>query len=166
MRKRQHGGIVLDLIEAAAVAALVGTVVTGIYKAWEGFRHWAGAPEVAAQIAKDQTSLDAMQATMKQAQADRDTARGNVDRAEAATKKLSDAQADMDRRQQANLAAARALREEQVKLAAQTAAREADLRAKAAAKPVLMACEDERDKAKAALKQSLQARRSPTVPPQ
>lgn len=159
----QRGGIAFDVIKAVAIAAVIGTVLGGIYKAWTSFKEHVAAPYVQAQMAADQKVIDAANAKQKQAESDRDTARANFDK----IKQTCDAQSAevknwRDKANQNALEAARA-RDQARKQAQADLPRIAQLQADASAKPKLMACEDRLKKIEADVDEGLRLRRG--LPP-
>lgn len=153
-----------EIIKLIAIAALVATVVGGAVAAWHSFTGRYIDQGKVAQKATDAPILAAAETAQKQAEADKETAKGNQARCEDGLKKQKDAQAETDRQTARNLAASKALLAEQARRDVASAAREADLKARAAAAPVIQACEKERDLAKATLRETLKARRGMPQP--
>lgn len=150
-----------QIIELVVIAGLVGGVLFGLHKAWDGFKESIAAPYVQAQIKADQPKIDSAVAMQKAAEADRDTARGNQDRCEATLKRSQQATAEWNAAAQRAATAAKAAKAQAAKDAAAAAPLIADLQAKAAAKPQLMACQEELTKAKDTLRAALRGRGNP-----
>jgi hypothetical protein len=146
------------LIELAIYAAIAAALLFGVHKAWDGFKQSIAAPYIQAQIKADQPKIDAANAAQKVAETDRDTARGNQAACDAALKSSQQATAEWTAAATRANAAAKASKAQAAKDAAVRQPYIADLQAKAAAKPQLMACEIERDKAKETLRAALKAR--------
>jgi membrane protein involved in colicin uptake len=154
-----------SLIKLIIYGVIAAAVMGALFAAWVGFKHWVAAPYVEEQRQADKKIVDAMEVERDDALRDKLTAKGNQDRCEAAMQKQTEAQARVDAQTALNFAAAKRLREEQVRKAAATAAQEADLRARASAAPRLLACEQERDIAKATLRDTLKARSGQPIAP-
>lgn len=149
----------IQIIELIAVGLFVAGIGVALHKAWDGFKTSIAAPYVQAQIKADQPKIDAAEAAQKQAEADRDQARGNL----ATVKQACDAQsAQVDAWKATaatNAKAARDAKAEAAKAATAAAPKIAELQAAAAAKPKLLACQDELAAANKVIDDALRARR-------
>ena len=143
------------IIYGVVAAAIAGFA----YTAWHGFVEHISAPYVAAQIKSDQAHIDKAAKAEADAEAERDHAVADTVACVASSAKQS---AEVDRWKANADRMAKAAVEARVQAqreAAVAAPRIADLQAKAAAQPKLMACEEELGKAKDVLRDALRARR-------
>jgi Tfp pilus assembly protein PilE len=143
------------LIELLIYGALIGGVALAAHTAWDGFKDRIGAPYAAAQMAKDEPILEASKKAQAAAESDRDIARANSAKCDAALSDSNKAAAEWNAIAVRTANAAKAARAQADKDAAAALPMIADLQAKAAAKPQLMACQDELAKAKETLRASL-----------
>lgn len=168
MRRRQRGFamlIVYGLLAAGAAAAM--------YMAWSGFKDSIGQPYREAQRLADQAIVDKAERAQRAAEAnavaadgERDNAKKDTEACVAITASQSKAIESWRDISRANAAAAREAKAAAQREASAAAPRIADLQAKAAAAPKLMACEEELGKAKDVLRDALRQRRGlPTGPP-
>jgi hypothetical protein len=150
------GTIIIELVVIAAVAA---GGLFAVHKAWDGFKTSISAPYVQAQIAADQTKLDAHDAAQKAAEADRDTAKANRASCDASldTQKKASAKSDQDWKRK--LTDSQASKVEADRKAVAAAPRIAQLQADAEAKPQLMECKVELAKARGVIQDELRRRR-------
>ena len=147
------------LIELAIYAAIAAALAFGVHKAWDGFKTSIAEPYVAAQKASDQKYVDASEARAAQAEADRDTARGNSAKCEAMLKVAQDATAEWSAAAIRAAAAAKGAKAAAEKEATARAPYIAQLQAQAAAAPKLESCQVELGNAKDVLREALQQRR-------
>lgn len=142
------------------VGLVVAAMVAGVgYKLWSGFTGSYIAEGRAQQIKADQPKIDAAEKEQQAAETERDHAVADTVACVASSAKQSAEvdrwKASADRMAKAAVEArAQAQRE-----ATAAAPRIADLQAKAAAAPKLMACEEELGKAKDVLRDALRTRR-------
>lgn len=153
------------IIELIAIVAFVGAVMGGLYAAWEGFKEWIYEPEVAAQKAADQKYVDEAAANQKAAELERENAKTDTLNCQAIAKKQGDAVELWKGVADGNAKAAQQAKAKAKSDAEAAAPKIAELQAAAAAKPKLMACEEELGKAKPMLRDLLLQRRQAPVPP-
>lgn len=151
------------LIQLAIYAALAGVLVFGVNKVWTGFKEKIAAPYVQAQIAADQEVVNSANAKQAAAEAERDHAKADSKECEVVSKKQNDAIGVWQTLALENAKNAKAAKEGAMKEATTNAPKIAELTAKAAAAPKLMACEEELGKARETLRDALRLRRG--VPP-
>lgn len=157
----------LQLAELFAIVALVGIVVGGIYKAWEGFKDNIGEPYTQAQLAADEAKIAASDKNAKAAESERDHAKSDTAVCQTAAAAQT-AQVEFWQKEAAeNLADARAARDASALKDTKAAMRASELQSLAGAAPKLMACEVELDKAKKTMQEALRNRPgmiAPAVP--
>lgn len=153
-----------EIIKLVAVAALVATVVGGAVAAWHSFTGRYIDEGKVAQKTADEPILKKAQADQQEAETERDHAKADTASCVATAQTQSDMVDLWQHRAQQNAAAAQAARAQAQREATAQAPRIAELQAKAAAAPKLMACEQERDLAKATLRDALRARRGIAAP--
>lgn len=151
--------LIVYLIAAAAALGIA-------WKAWDGFKTSVAAPYVQAQIKADQKVVDKAGAAQKAAEDERDHARSDTASCVAASANQT---AEVKKWQDAAARMAKAARDAQLQAqreATAAAPKLAELQARAAAAPKLMACEEELGKAKQVMRDALGARRGipPAVP--
>lgn len=150
---------ILTIIELVAAIAAIGFGIVFVEKAWTGFKQGIAAPYIQAQVAADQKVVTKANEGQAAAEGERDHARADtascVAKADLQTKEVDKWKLAADR----NAAAAKEARTQAMREATAQAPRIADLQAKAAAAPMLMACEVERDKAKNILRDQLRQKR-------
>lgn len=149
-----------QIIELVVIAGLVGSVLFGLHKAWDGFKTSIAAPYVQAQIAADQPKIDAAAKRATDAETAAQHARDDTAACVASAKSQSDQVAQWQAIAASNAAAARTAKLNAAKAATAAAPVIADLQAKAAAAPKLQSCEQERDLAKCTLSNELRRRRN------
>ncbi|MEO8754845.1 MAG: hypothetical protein ABI624_19440 [Casimicrobiaceae bacterium] len=140
-----------------AVGAVAG--MGAGFAAWTGLKEHIAAPYVQAQIKADQKVVDKAGAAQKAAEDERDHA---VSDTAACVKASANQSAEVKKWQDAAARMAKAARDAQLQAqreASAAAPKIAELQARAAAAPKLMACEEELGKAKDVLRESLRARR-------
>ncbi len=143
------------IIYAALAAAVAGTA----FAAWSGFKDHIGQPYAEAQRQADQKIVDKANAAQAAAEGERDHALSDTQQCVATSARQSDAVLALKRQADANAGEARKLKEQAMREATLAAPKIADLQAKAAAAPKLMACEEELGKAKDVLRDALRTRR-------
>lgn len=160
-RQRGFASLITLLIWAGIAAAIAGAV----YVAWQSFKDGIGRPYAEAQRVADQKIVDKANAAQAAAEGERDRAVGDTQQCVATQARQSDAVLELKRRADANAGEARRLKEQAMRDATAAAPKIADLQAKAAAAPKLLACEDELARAKDVLRDALRTRRGlPTGP--
>lgn len=157
------------IIYGILAAALAG----GAYMAWSGFKDSIGKPYAEAQRLADQAIVDKAERAQRAAEAnavaadlERDHAKQDTAACVSITAKQTQAIETWRDTATRNAAAAREAKAAAQREATAAAPKIADLQAKAAAAPKLMACEEELGKAKDVLRDALRQRRGqPTGPP-
>jgi hypothetical protein len=147
------------VIQIFVYLAIAAALAFGVHKAWSGFKDSIGAPYAQAQIAKDAPILKKAQDDATEALAERDHAKADTSQCLAAAQTQTDMVDLWQARAKANAAAAQAARAQAQKDATAAAPRIADLQARAAAAPKLLACQDELASANKVIDDSLRARR-------
>lgn len=133
----------LQIAELLAIVALVGIVLGGIWKAWESFKENIAEPYVSAQIAADETKINAAEAGQKSAELERDNAKTDTAQCEALSKKQNDAIGVWQQLAVDSLKASKEAKDKASRAATDAAPRLAELTIKAAAAPKLQTCEKE-----------------------
>lgn len=140
------------------------TVLGGIYAAWSNFKDHIGKPYAEAQRLEDQKIVDVANQKQAVAETDRKTAVENTGRCETSLQTQKDGEKKFKDLAESRLSDARNAKAQAQREAAAAAPKIAELQAKAAAQPKLMACEEELGKARTILQNSLRERRGiPTV---
>lgn len=147
------------MIQLIIYAAIAAAVAGAAFMAWNGFKDSIGQPYADAQRVADQKIVDKANAAQAAAEGERDRAVGDTQQCVATQARQSDAVLELKRRADANAGEARKLKEQAMREATAAAPKIADLQAKAAAAPKLMACEEELAKAKDVLRDALRSRR-------
>lgn len=153
MRQQRGLGLIGYLIGAAVVGALVIGALIWINKFIDDT--WVRPAEIRG--ADRQRIADGL--ILEQVKSERDNARADTAACVATSKTQSDEVERWRQTAQANATLAAALKAKAKRDASEAAPKIAELQAKAAAAPVLMACEQERDLARAALRDELRRRR-------
>lgn len=147
------------MIQLIIYAAIAAAVAGAAFMAWNGFKDSIGQPYAEAQRLADQKIVDKANAAQAAAEAERDHALSDTVACVAASAKQSDAVDKWKSAADRNAVAAREAKAAASRAATEAAPKIAELQAKAAAVPKLMACEDELGKAKEVLRDALRARR-------
>lgn len=147
------------IIYAVVAAALLG----GAMAAWSGFKNHIGQPYAEAQRLADQRVVDRAGEAQKQAESDRDTARGNKDRCETALGVANKGKEEADKKAKERADESRKVKAESDRKDAAARPYIAGLEVRAAAAPKLQKCEDEMAAARPVLQEAL--RRGRIAPP-
>lgn len=158
--RRQRGFVMLIVYAVMAVAAL-----GAMYAAWSGFKDHIGQPYAEAQRLADQKVVDKAEREQRAAESERDNAVSDTVACVSQAAKQSEAVDKWKAQADRNAVAARAAKEDERRAAAAAAPKIAAYAEYAAAKPKLMACEEELGRAKEVLRDALRTRRGlPTGP--
>lgn len=153
------------MIQLIVYGLLAAALLGGAFAAWSGFKDHIGKPYAEAQRLADQKVVDHAEREQKAAESERDNAVSDTVACVAQSAKQSDQVTRWKDAADRNAVAAREARAQAQREAVAAAPKIADLQAKAAAAPKLMACEVELDKAREVLRDALRTRRGlPTGP--